>query len=246
MTEQQKKQANGTGWQATPTSLGVESWNAGLYAHQRLPLIVFDLDGTLLDSYEVALEIHSRAIAAMGLPPVSRAVLESLNGPSIEQECAMLGLPLSCADAMIAAMERAEAELMPTHARLFPGVEAMLEALFGRANLCLLTNGLPSYQALVCEITGIGDRFVEREGYVSGITKAMRAREWARKFAAPRALMVGDRPSDVAAAREAGATALGVTYGNGTPEEMRAAAPDALAADVDEVLRFCLRFCEEG
>jgi phosphoglycolate phosphatase-like HAD superfamily hydrolase len=243
VTEQQKEasQAQGGAWAggALPTHAGLMDIQE--YLHTQPPLIVFDLDGTLLDSAEMAVRCHIRVLAEMGLPPVSRDVLDSLNGPSVEEKCVMLGLPPERQDEMEAALVRAEAVLVPTQARLFPGVPDMLAALHGRAVLCLLTNGQPSYLRMVCEVTGIGAWFAEQAGYTRGITKAGRIRAWTEAHAAPRVLMVGDRPTDVASAHEAGALALGVTYGNGRPEQMHEA--DALAGDIGAVLRYCEQFC---
>ena len=216
-------------------------WPGEQAARAPRPLIVFDLDGTLLDSYELANEGHRRAIAALGLPPVSLAVLEALNGPSAEGACHILGLPLSRQAELEAALEAADDVLIPTWARLFPGVLSMLEVLTGRATLCLLTHGQPSYLHAVCAVTGMEGFFAERAGFTPGVSKAMRIREWAQRHGAPRALMVGDRPTDLDAAREAGAVAVGVTYGAGSAQEMAGA--DALAHDLAQVCEICLAFC---
>lgn len=248
MSEQRKKTpAPQSGiWRgdtAPPAQADVSAWEGGLHARLRRPMIVFDLDGTLLDSYEMSIECHRRAIEALGLPPVSREMLETLNGPTAEQECAMLGLPPKCLPELMAALERAEDDVVPARARLFPGTLEMLFALQDQATLCLLTNGQPHYMRLVCELTGVGPLFAERAGFTPGITKAMRIREWAQKHAALRVVMVGDRASDIEAARQAGAAALAVTYGSGTPAELAGA--DWIAADVGTACRLCAEFCEQ-
>lgn len=229
---------------AQPAQADVSAWEGGLHARLRRPMIVFDLDGTLLDSYEMSIECHRRTIEVLGLPPVSRETLEALNGPTAEQECAMLGLPPQRLPELMAAMERVENEVVPARARLFPGALEMLFALQDQATLCLLTNGQPHYMRLVCELTGVGALFAERAGFTLGITKSMRIREWAQKHAALRAMMVGDRPTDIEAAHQAGAAALAVTYGSGTHAELVGA--DWIAADVETVCRLCTDFCEQA
>jgi len=218
-------------------------WPEDLQPGGSLPLIVFDLDGTLVDSYEMALLCHARTIEAVGLPPVSRRVLESLNGPTIEEECRILGFPMERMGELEAAMTRVEVELAPVMARTFPGVPEMLASLqSGGAVLCVLTNGLPHYMKLVCGITGI-DRYVtESAAYTPGVSKAARIRQWMEARGLPRALAVGDRPTDVDAGRMAGARTLAVTYGNGTAEQLAHA--DYLASTVAEAWRLCERFCE--
>jgi phosphoglycolate phosphatase-like HAD superfamily hydrolase len=188
-------------------------------------------------------ECNRRALAALGLPPPTAEVLEMLNGPSPAEACALLGLPAERAGEVGAAMAWAEAELVPACARLFDGVPEMLADLGDRATLCLLTNGQTSYMEQVCQVTGIGPLFAERAGSEPGISKVARLRGWLARYAPHRALVVGDRPTDIAAARQVGATALGVIYAGGPPVPLDGA--DALAAGIAEVRRYCLRFCAE-
>ncbi len=245
MSQQQKPdiQSEGVWTPEHSTNAGVEALESALYARERRPMIVFDLDGTLLDSYAMSIECHRRVIEAMGLPPVSQRMLELLNGPNAEQECQLLGLPVERAPELMAVMARVDEELVPTGAKLFPGVLDMLLTLQRESVLCLLTNGLPSYMRAVCDVTGIGSFFAERAGFALGVTKAMRLTEWAQKHHALRVLMVGDRHTDVEAAREAGVQSIAVTYGSGPVSELRAA--DQLAGDVDALCRACLAFCRQ-
>lgn len=56
------------------------------------------------------------------------------------------------------------------------------------------------------------------------------------QIAPAHALMVGDHPTDIRAGREAGCKCAGVLTGAGTPENMRAAAPDYLAEDLGKLM----------
>ena len=224
-----------------PSQGGVAMWQEGLHAHSLLPLIVFDLDGTLLDSYEMAMVNNARAIEAMGLPPVSQAVLESLNGPTLEGACAILGLPPERTGELEAAFTRVEAEQVPIMARTFPGVPEMLASLQSQATLCLLTNSLPAYLELSCQATGIGKFFAERAASEAGVSKAQRIRQWMEARGLPRTLVVGDRATDISAGREAGAWTLAVTFGRGVADPLDHA--DATASTVAEMWRHCERFC---
>jgi len=238
-----RTQTQGGGWAgaALPSQSGAAVWQEGLHAHSLLPMIVFDLDGTLLDSYEMAMANNARAVEAMGLPPASHALLESLNGPTLEEACAILGLPPERTGELEAAFTRVEAEHVPAMARTFPGVPEMLAFLQNQATLCLLTNSLPSYLEITCEATGIGKFFTERAASEFGVSKAMRIRQWMEERGLPRTLMVGDRPTDISAGREAGAWTLAVTFGCGEADQLAHA--DATASTVAEMWRRCERFC---
>jgi phosphoglycolate phosphatase len=54
------------------------------------------------------------------------------------------------------------------------------------------------------------------------------------------AVMVGDGDTDIQAGRGAGVLTCGVTYGLGSAEELRAAKPDFLIDDIQELSRY---FC---
>ncbi|MCL2545113.1 MAG: HAD family hydrolase [Clostridia bacterium] len=242
MTNRRETRSGGLDSGALPSQADVTVWQEGLHPHALLPLIVFDLDGTLLDSYEMALRTHARVIEAMGLPPASHALLESLNGPPLEGLCSLLGLPPERMDELEATVSRIENEHVPVLSRLFPGVPEMLAALQGAATLCLLTNSLPAYLELACEATGIGKYFAERAASTPGISKAERIRRWMEARGLPRTLVVGDRPTDISAGREAGAWTLAVTYGCGAADQLTHA--DAAASTVAEAWRHCERFCK--
>ena len=57
---------------------------------------------------------------------------------------------------------------------------------------------------------------------------------------APAAVMIGDRRHDVDAARHHGLPVVAVAWGFGTREELAAAAPDALAATPEDLVRLLL------
>lgn len=227
---------------APPSQADVTAWQEGLHPHILLPMIVFDLDGTLLDSYEMSIRTYELALAAVGLPPMPREMLAMLNGPTLQEACEIVGLPLERMGELEAAMNRADAGLIPVMGRLFPGVPEMLAALQAQATLCVLTNGLPGYLRQACEATGISHLFAEHGAFAPGVSKAMRIREWMEARGMPRTLMVGDHPTDVDAGREAGAATLAVTYGSGKPGQLALA--DAMAGSVAEVWRYCERFCK--
>ncbi len=246
MTERQRKQAETQGGEwaggALPGRQDVTAWQQGLHPHAVQPMIVFDLDGTLLDSHEMSIQCYVHGLEAMGLPPVSRELLASLNGPTLPEAAEVLGVG-DRVEEFLRAMTLAEERLVPVMAQLYPGVAEMLAALHGQAVLCVLTNGQARYLRYAIEGCGIAGYFAERAAFTPEVTKAERVREWMEAHGQPRTLMVGDRETDVAAGLKAGAVTLAVTYGAG--ERSRLAEADALADTVAEVWQICERFCRE-
>jgi phosphoglycolate phosphatase-like HAD superfamily hydrolase len=68
----------------------------------------------------------------------------------------------------------------------------------------------------------------------------------ARGLATERAVMIGDTPADVAAAREAGVLGVAVRTGWSEPEALVASAPDLLLPDLERGLPDLLDLCYPG
>lgn len=213
-------------------------------AEDGLPMIVFDLDGTISDSYQLSIQACRQVFGRMGLPALPLDVIESFNGLSADEVCRAMGIGPERRSEFEAFWAEAEDEAVRRFARPFFGAMETLRALEGDASLCLLTNGSASYMSQTLQKFGMAHLFVRKAAFARGMTKADWICRWQKELCACRSLSVGDRETDVRAAHAAGALALGVTYGTGGVGELMEA--DALAGDMAEVLTLSRRFCREG
>lgn len=55
-------------------------------------LIVFDLDGTIADSRELARESYKRVFALMGFGQITDELADSFNGPDADEVCRVMGI----------------------------------------------------------------------------------------------------------------------------------------------------------
>lgn len=202
-------------------------------------LLVFDLDGTLVDSSR---DIAGAANAALGrlvpgTAPIPLDAVLSFVGEGarllVERCLGYTGLGLSADEVLRVYLEcYAERLLDTTH--LYPGVAEALDALSGTA-LAVLTNKPGDFSRSILEALGVAPRFARIWG--AGDVKARKPdpegllRLMAELGAsAAETWMVGDSATDVAAARAAGVKAAGVTWGF-HPAALRAAGPDLLIDD---------------
>jgi 2-phosphoglycolate phosphatase len=200
--------------------------------------VVFDLDGTLVDSCDDIAQSANFCLDAAGFPPRTRAEVRSFIGDGSRLLLARAsGLAPSDArvDAMLEHFIAYYTQHAADHTRLLPGAREALEAL-AHLPRALCTNKprvttLALLQALGIDalfdaVVGGGD-VPHNKPHPAPLQRA------SELIAVPcrRLVLVGDGPQDVACARAAGARSIGITEAIIVPiEQLRAAGPDALVA----------------
>ena len=200
------------------------------------PLLVFDLDGTLVDSSRDIAAAANAAIArvASGAPEIPLDAILSFVGEGarllVERCLGHAGLDLSPEEVLPVYLECYAERLLDT-TRLYPGVAEALDALAG-TTLAVLTNKPGDFSRTILEGLGVAPRFARiwgagdvpsRKPDPQGLRCLM-----AETGASPRETwMVGDSATDVGAARAAGTRVAGVTWGF-HPGALRDARPDRL------------------
>ena len=214
----------------------------GVLAMKRPVLIVFDLDGTLTDSAALGRVLFKRVFALLGFGEISDAMADSFNGPSSDEVCRIMGIE-DRKDEYNALIDEVETQLVKERGVIYPGTLEMLAALYPHAYLTILTNGSQAYCRTCIEEYGFKPYIGKSSGFVPGVTKAMRIRQWEQETGARRVIVVGDRKTDIDNARASGAYAIGVTFGMGSREELFQA--DALCDTMEQVTAACQRVIGE-
>jgi phosphoglycolate phosphatase len=199
-------------------------------------LVVFDLDGTLVDSARDIAGAVNAALAALepGTAPLPLERVVGFVGDGarvlIERVLQHRGSALRPDRVLPLYLEAYRERLLDT-TRLYPGVpEALAELAASARPLAVLTNKPGDLSRTILNGLGVGSRFARIWG--AGDVPArkpdpagLRALLAELGAAAEEAWLVGDSPTDVETARAAGVRAAGVAWGfdvNG----LRAAAPD--------------------
>lgn len=197
-------------------------------------LIIFDLDGTLVDSRADLAASANHLRVAWSLPPLPEAEVAKLVGHGLHR--LVRGL-LSIEDAHevergCEVFRRHYREHCLDHTRLYEGVAETLDALDGRA-MAVVTNKPKSFTDQILAGLGVARRF----GLVLGADSTPRRKPdpmpillaMEKLGASPaETLVVGDSDTDVIAGKAAGARTCGVTYGIGDVAVLRSSGPDHL------------------
>ncbi len=213
----------------------------GAAAPAGLPMILFDFDGTLVDSMPLTIRELEETFKTVGLPVPPRALLEKGNGPSHEEAAGLLGVPGHLHEMFNRVRGEFQMALLEACQQIYPGIPQMLETLRSCALLCVVSNGRQVYIDRSMAFWHLDGYFAKAQGGRPGFTKGQLIGEMIREYRPSRAMMVGDRLSDIAAGRENGLYTIAAAYGFSYPEEWREA--DAIAGSVEELTDLCLRFC---
>lgn len=204
--------------------------------------ILFDWDGTLLDSAEASFRCYRRLFEPHGID-FTRDLFARTYAPDWYRTYAGVGLPRekwTDADARWLEIYGEEAcALVPgaasTLARISSaGVAAALVTSGSRARVEreLASLGLAgAFAAVVC-----GEDAVEKKPHPEALRKALAMLAIPSSAAA----YVGDSPEDVRMARAGGVFAVGVAGGFPNVEALRDASPDLFARDLDHAVEVLL------
>jgi phosphoglycolate phosphatase len=217
-----------------------------LQSSNEFELVVFDWDGTLVDSTRAITEAIRSSAADLGLPV-----------PSRERASHVIGLGLHDAIAYaVPSLERARLpEYIERYRHHFLKEDAGLQAF----------DGIPE---LLDELNALGMCVAIATGKSrAGLNRALSQNNWNRHFvttrcadegapkpdpwmlrdiceemgvSASRAVMIGDTTHDLKMAASAGSEAIAVTYGAHPVEQLRALSPAACVDDVSALRAWLL------
>jgi pyrophosphatase PpaX len=205
--------------------------------------VLFDLDGTLLDSVELIVQSYAHAVTTHLGGPVDRdgfiATIGLPLGPVLEALAPGQGALL---------LETYRAYMHQHHdrlARLFPGADETLRALRARGyQLGIVTSKSRASAGLafsrfnletLVDVTVCFDEVTRPKPAPDPLLAAV-----ARLGVAPAAcLYVGDTPHDVQAAQAAGMGAVAAPWGAGTRAALAEALPDLWLTALAELLDYC-------
>lgn len=210
------------------------------------PTVVFDLDGTLIDTAPDLVDTLNVVFARAGLPPVPFAAARNMIGSGarvmIERGLKAEGRPLVAAE--IDHLFRHFIDHYTAHiadrSQPFPGLEAALERLAARGcPLAICTNKLEALSLQLLATLGLAKHFAAICGQDTlGMQKPdpeMLRQTIVRAGGRPdHAVMVGDSATDIHTARAAGIPVVAVEFGY-TDIPVAELSPDKIIGHFDEL-----------
>jgi len=203
-------------------------------------LVVFDLDGTLIDASRDLATAVNRALGTMapGTPAIPEARIRSFIGEGalllVARSLAFAGLDLSLPDLQRVFLDCYRGCLLDTTV-LYPGVLDTLDALADRT-LAVLTNKPGDLSRTILQGLGVASRFARiygggdlpaRKPDPIGLHRLLEE----NGLSVDAAVLVGDSAVDIKTGRAAGVRTVGVTYGF-DPGGLLREGPDVVIDDI--------------
>lgn len=206
-------------------------------------LLVFDLDGTLIDSkQDLTLSVNA-VRERVGLGPLAYETVASYVGRGVVmlmRRALGEGATEEDVEQAVAFFLEYYRSHMLDHTVTYPGVREALDALAGR-RLAVLTNKPVKFSQAILAGLGIsryftqvygGNSFDQKKPDPVGLVTIMHE----SGVPAAQTMIVGDSDTDVLTGRNAGVWTCGVTYGL-APETLKNTPPDFMLDDLRELPR---------
>ena len=199
---------------------------------RKTSLIIYDFDGTLVDTLFDIADSVNLSLVDLGLPQLPRKTIRKYIGKGVERLMAQT-LEGSCFTDIpraVALFKKYYSENLVKHTDFYPYGREILEhfrnkkqaicsnkpEIFVRKILESL-DGLQHFQAIIG-----GDSVKTKKPHPEGLGLILKK----LKVSPDEAVLIGDSPVDIETGKRAGVYTCVVNYGLGLPEEIAAASPD--------------------
>ena len=211
-----------------------------------IQLIIYDLDGTLIDSRRDIADAVNWTLRELGLGELPMDKVSALVGGGVAhlmrqslEEAGENGpkLPL---ERSIKLFRKRYSEHLLDQTKLYPSVRKVLE-FFKDRKQAVITNKPENFSLQILQGLGIrpyffrvfgGDTGFPKKPAPEGLLEVLRA----ARVRPEEAVLVGDSAVDIETGRNAGVKTIAVTYGFGKREEIEKAGPDRTLDNLDELI----------
>lgn len=206
-------------------------------------LIIYDLDGTLVDTRQDIAEAVNYMLRKMEASPLSSADIERYVGegvPHLIKSC-LHGADRERLKQGMGIYRTYYAQHLLDHSVLYPGARELLEH-FQHRTQAVITNKPNPYSRAILEGLGVANFFSAIIAGNSGFPRkpdpaALRALMQDHGATPHETVMVGDSPIDIETARRVGVLTVAVTHGFADEAELRAAMPEVIVGHFGDLMR---------
>jgi HAD superfamily hydrolase (TIGR01509 family) len=203
-------------------------------------LIVFDLDGTLIDAYPAITRSFNYTMRELACPIRDAAVIRRAVGWG-DRNLLQPFVPRNDLDRALAVYRRHHAKALVSYSRLFPGVKALLSGLKKRAFLLAVASNRPTRFSNILlrhlGIRGYFDRVLcgDKLTHMKPHPEILRTLMASFRVKPAQTLYVGDMFLDAQTGRRARVKTIMVTTGSSSIAELRQERPYKIISRVKDL-----------
>lgn len=200
-------------------------------------LVIFDLDGTLSDSFPWFLRIVNGVADKHGFRRIEDHEIETVRGKGAREIVKFFQVPAWKLPLVARDMRRMKTQAL-ADIPLFPGVDRLLQRLSARGTIAAMVSS-DSEENVRRALGPANARLIAH--YACGASLFGKAAKFRRVLkasgvAAENAICIGDELRDIEAARKAGLAFGAVCWGYASPAALAARHPEELFATMDEMI----------
>ena len=208
--------------------------------------VLIDLDGTISDSSLGIGRSLQHAFSVCGYEPPTDEQVRAVIGPPFEVTFPTLGVAVNDIERVVLAYRDRYEDIGLFENTVYPGIAEMLDELSAAGHTLSIATAKPEPTAIrIVEHFGFSDHFAVQAGATVDVGSGRRTKADVINYALirlrlgpsdlPSVVMLGDRDHDVEGAHLNGIDCVGVTWGFGSPDELRDAGAAALVDTPGEV-----------
>lgn len=206
--------------------------------------VLFDFDGTLVNSFSCVYEKASQLAEEFSFRPIQEHEIEQLRDMSASEIMQFLQVPLYQVPFLISKMRKLLFHAMPT---LMPvdGIPEVLEQLYKEQHHIgiLTSNSVENVEAwLHSHNMRSFFSYIHSESHYLSKKRLIRKTISTYKIDRSQAIYIGDESRDIEAARKNNIQSLGVTWGYNSEKAILKCEPSFIAKTPEEILQCCRLF----
>ena len=213
---------------------------------RKISLIVYDFDGTLVDTLFDIADSVNLTLSEIGLPQLPRGTIRKYVGRGVERLMSqtLQGSFFTDIPKAVSLFKKHYSENLAHHTDFYPYGREILQH-FKNKNQAICSNKPEGFIHRILEsLNGLhyfdmvigGDSMNSKKPNPEGLNFILQR----LNISADEALLVGDSPVDIETGRRAGVYTCIVNFGLGFPDEIAAAHPDCLIDSLSELKEmFC-------
>lgn len=205
--------------------------------------VLFDLDGTLIDSGEGITNSAAYSLKKFGIEITDKTELYPFIGPPLHESYEKFyGFSREKANRAVEYYREYYCNKGIYENQIYDGVERLLKELYDKGKILIVATSKPKlFAQQILDGLGIAGYFTCIAGANMDGSMTKKAEVIAYGLAAAgvadvsKAVMIGDREHDIIGAKAVGIDSIGVLYGYGNYEELKNAGADYIVEKTDEI-----------